>query len=132
VIPVKRAALAAALALSAGCRSSAPYTVPSAAINGALAVGASLGQRAAGGCYATCPPGTACNQRTGYCDSIVDFCVGPEATAPGCAARAAAAKAIDLPPDTRGRAAGVPGVGVSPETGRAPTMPADQPRPGAP
>ncbi len=33
-----------ALLLAAGCRSSAPYTVPAAALNTAVAVGAALGQ----------------------------------------------------------------------------------------
>ena len=37
-----------------GCRSSAPYTIPSAAINTAIAAGASAAQRSAGGCYAQC------------------------------------------------------------------------------
>ena len=34
----------------------------------AAAVGASALQRSAGGCYATCTSGTACNQRTGLCE----------------------------------------------------------------
>lgn len=122
--------LLAALALCAGCRSSAPYTVPAAAINGAFALGASLSQRAAGGCYATCSPGTACNPRTGYCESTVEVCVGEEAASPACAARAVAAKSTDLLPASVGRLPGV--VGPSPATGRALTMPADQRRPGTP
>ncbi|HEU4385725.1 MAG TPA: hypothetical protein VFR85_19725 [Anaeromyxobacteraceae bacterium] len=57
------------LALAAGCRSSAPYTVPAAALNTGVAVGAALGQRASGGCYATCTHGTVCNPRNGLCES---------------------------------------------------------------
>ncbi len=49
-----------------GCRSSGGV-VASALINTGLAMGASAAQRAAGGCYATCPVGTACDSESGYC-----------------------------------------------------------------
>jgi len=65
---MKRPLLAALLALGA-CRSSAPYTVPAAAINTGLALGAAAAQRAGGGCYAVCTHGTVCNTKTGLCES---------------------------------------------------------------
>jgi hypothetical protein len=34
------------------------------------AVGAAAVSRATGGCVASCPPGTACNQATGLCDTM--------------------------------------------------------------
>jgi hypothetical protein len=40
-----------------------------AAVMTSLAVGASAAQRASGGCYANCPPGTVCNPGTGLCDT---------------------------------------------------------------
>jgi hypothetical protein len=56
------------VAAAAGCASSATYTVPAAILNGAVAAGASLEQRASGGCFAVCTNGTTCNPRTGYCE----------------------------------------------------------------
>jgi len=41
-----------------------------AALGTAAAAGASTAQRAAGGCYSTCLPGTACNPKTGLCDEL--------------------------------------------------------------
>jgi hypothetical protein len=64
--------LAAAIALGAltACGSSGRYGSPgyAAAAVGAGAVGAAV-SRAAGGCYATCAPGTHCNAATGLCVS---------------------------------------------------------------
>jgi hypothetical protein len=57
-----------AVAATAGCASSAPYTVPAAILNSAVAAGASLEQRASGGCFAVCTNGTTCNPRTGFCE----------------------------------------------------------------
>jgi hypothetical protein len=74
VIQMSAAALALAI-LAAGCASSAPYTIPAMAINAGVAGGFSAAARAAGGCYATCTNGTACNTRTGLCDHIAADCV---------------------------------------------------------
>src|SRR5512144_2851109 len=64
----RAARVAVTVALLSACSSSAPYTVPAAAINTALGLGASAQQRAAGGCFATCSPGRTCNPRTGFCE----------------------------------------------------------------
>lgn len=50
----------------AGCRG-ADGAIVNALVNTTLAVGSSAAQRAAGGCYATCPVGTACDEETGFC-----------------------------------------------------------------
>ncbi|MBL8957056.1 MAG: hypothetical protein JNK82_40155 [Myxococcaceae bacterium] len=34
------------------------------------AVGAAAASRATGGCIASCPPGTKCNEQTGLCDTM--------------------------------------------------------------
>src|SRR5215510_10129622 len=63
---MRLAIFTALLALSA-CKSPAGSA---ALVNlgiGAAAAGAS---RASGGCYAACPPGTACNADTGLCDAL--------------------------------------------------------------
>lgn len=39
-----------------------------AAINTAIALGASAAQRASGGCYAICIDGTVCNPQNGFCE----------------------------------------------------------------
>jgi hypothetical protein len=50
-----RLALAAlALAAATACGSSAPYTVPAAALNTGIALGLAGAERAKGGCYAVC------------------------------------------------------------------------------
>jgi len=124
-----------ALALVCACRSSGPYTVPAAAINTALGLGAAAQQRAAGGCIATCVHGTVCNPRTGFCErSPCGTCPAGE----GCivvsggwkcgteaeASSAASAIRTQLPPGQI-----VPGIGISPQTGSGP--PASPPaRPG--
>jgi hypothetical protein len=36
----------------------------------AMAVGAAAVSRSQGGCYASCPAGTSCNERTGYCEDL--------------------------------------------------------------
>src|SRR5205085_286654 len=35
----------------------------------AAALGAAVGSRALGGCVASCPPGTGCNEQTGLCEA---------------------------------------------------------------
>ena len=62
-------ACALALALSS-CAAGTAATVPNAVIGAALAVGAAGVSRASGHCYASCPPGTACNAKTGLCDEL--------------------------------------------------------------
>ena len=48
--------------------------LPSAMIYTALAVGASVQQRAEGGCYAVCSYGTVCDARTGTCVKETSKC----------------------------------------------------------
>jgi hypothetical protein len=117
-----------ALAALASCRSSAPYTVPSAAINLAAAAATSLGQRATGGCYAVCVGGTACNAATGTCEPIAEFrCIGTETASPICSQAGptmSTSQAVQLP------GALTPVLGVSPATGSVPPPPAEaSPRP---
>jgi len=117
-----------ALALSAGCRSSAPYTVPAAALNTAAAVGAALEQKAAGGCYATCSHGTVCNPRTGLCEaaSATEVCDQGETGAVRCVPvmGVGVMRPVEVEP-----AATAP-VGLSPATGSVPPPPAEaSPRP---
>jgi hypothetical protein len=113
-----------ALLLASSCASSAPYTLGAAAINTAVAVGASAAERASGGCYATCTNGTVCNAQTGLCETrkMDQSCE----EAPGGGMRC-------LPVDVRGMTrqgqagATAPPVraGVSPATGSAPPPPSE-------
>jgi hypothetical protein len=114
--------LASALALAA-CRSSAPYTLPAAALNTGLALGASAAQRSAGGCYASCVGGTVCNPRTGYCESPTAPLVCQEQ--PGGGLRCAPGSTMTL--TQQGEAVRPPPLplGVSPATGSAPPAPAE-------
>jgi hypothetical protein len=117
-----RLALVLALLAPAACKSSAPYTVPSAAINMGLAAGVSALQRTQGGCYAQCVGGTVCNPVTGFCEQRNLVCLGMESDPPSCLAR---------PGATMGTAAQVPGaagetvspLGISPATGGVPPPP---------
>ena len=126
----RRLIAAFALCACAGCASSAPYSVESAIVNSALAVGAAAQQRAEGGCYANCPPGTACNPATGYCERAAQLCLGTEADGPRCAPGA------DATMSARQRAAGAgpttSPLGVSPATGTIPTLPPARATPDAP
>jgi hypothetical protein len=57
--------------LQMGCVSGAASgAVMNAALNTGFALGASAVSRSQGGCYASCPAGTACNKTTGYCDPL--------------------------------------------------------------
>ena len=119
-----------ALLACAACASSAPYSVQSAILNSAIAVGAAAQQRAEGGCYASCPPGTACNPVTGYCERAAQLCLGSEADGPRCspgteASMSAQQRGGDATPRT------VP-FGVSPATGSVPTLPPTKATPDAP
>jgi predicted small lipoprotein YifL len=115
--------LAAALP---ACGSSAPYTIPAAAINSAIAVGASAAQRSAGGCYAQCVGGTVCNPRNGFCESPGAVCLGMESDPPSC---------LNRPGTTMGTTTAGPGgtgetlfpLGVSPATGSVPPPPGSRP-----
>jgi hypothetical protein len=53
-----------------GCAGAAAGTVATAAVTTAVAVGAAGISRASGGCYASCPVGTRCNESSGLCDPI--------------------------------------------------------------
>ena len=123
------------LALAA-CKSSAPYTVPAAAINTTLAVGAALRQRAEGGCYASCAPGTVCNPRTGYCEEQACMnCQAWEVCALSDAVwRCVPAVDASIPSIAQKRPTPTgppgelaPGVGISPRTGTAPPPPGAKP-----
>lgn len=129
----------------AGCASSASYTVPAAVLNSAVAAGASLEQRASGGCFAVCTNGTVCNPKTGYCETppAGTTCIPG---APDCDLPAAyqvcrrdetgAMRCVPIVGVGR-RPAGAPpadvlrpGIGVSPATGSALPPPAESsPRP---
>ena len=113
---------------SASCRSSAPYTVPSAVINSAIAVGASAERRAQGDCFTPCTHGTSCNPRTGYCEPTScggkcqawESCVENEAGVEHCVASKTSRGGL-------GSMGGVtPGFGVSPATGTVPTLPPEK------
>ncbi len=118
-----------ALAALCACKSTAPYTVPAAAINTAVAAGFSLRQRAEGGCYAICAHGTVCNPRTGYCDPAPcgncqswEVCVETE-VAWRCVVGGTPMVTQTRPGATTPPGEIVPGVGVSPATGTVPTLP---------
>jgi len=120
---MKRAALAALLAL-AGCKSSAPYTLPAAAINTGLAAGVSGVQRAAGGCYATCTHGTVCNPRTGWCEAakVDEYCE----EAPGGGMRCVPVTATPLvAADQKAPTSAALPIGISPATGSTPPPPSE-------
>jgi hypothetical protein len=114
---MRRIGLAVALATAAACGSSAPYTVPSAAINTTIALGAAGAQRAQGGCYAVCANGTVCNPRSGLCEPA-----GPGPASAYCEeAPGGGVRCVPLEIGKQGSASGptLP-VGVSPATGTAP------------
>jgi len=126
------AALALAFAGAVACKSSAPYTLPAAAINTALAGGASLAQRASGGCYAECTNGTVCNPNTGLCEracaatcSSFEVCALDAYGVPHCVAPATQAlseegkPSLPLPP----------GLEVAPAPGTVPSLPEPRPSP---
>ena len=113
-------------ALLASCRSSAPYTLPSAAINTALAAGVSAAQRSAGGCYAQCVGGTVCNPATGFCEKPQVVCVGSEAESAACMSRSWETMGTTNPAPTDAARPLFP-VGISPATGSVPPPPGSRP-----
>ncbi|MGA8892692.1 MAG: hypothetical protein WB493_14060 [Anaeromyxobacteraceae bacterium] len=129
MIPTGASRLLLALVLAAGatgCKSSAPYTIPAAAINSALAVGVSAAQRSAGGCYAQCVGGTICNPRTGFCESPAVVCVGAEADSLACLNRPGAT--MNTGTQVPGASPALPGpLGISPATGTVPPPPGSRP-----
>lgn len=78
-MPVRANLLALGLAL-AGCAGAGAGAVINAAVNTAVAVGASAVSRSQGNCYADCPPGTLCNHQTGLCEALPcrGLCAGGE------------------------------------------------------
>ncbi|BDG01275.1 hypothetical protein [Anaeromyxobacter oryzae] len=119
--PLFFAPLVTAIVL-AGCGSTAPYTVGAAAINTAVAVGASAAQRAEGGCYAMCAHGTVCNPRSGLCESrqAGEYCE----EAPGGGVRCIPVDVRGMTREGQGGGKASPvGAGVSPATGSTPPPP---------
>jgi hypothetical protein len=120
---MRRSWVLLAAAAAAGCQSSAPYTVPAAALNTAVAVGAALEQRAAGGCYATCSHGTVCNPRSGLCEaeSAAEVCDQGETGAVRCVP----VMGVSRRPERAPPAGAQTGIGISPATGSVPPPPAE-------
>ncbi len=118
----------AALAIAA-CKTSAPYTLPAAAINTAVAVGASAVQRSAGGCYAQCVGGTVCNPSNGFCESPGAVCIGMPSDPPSCLNRPGTTMGTTTtgPSGTGGLNDGLFPLGVSPATGSVPPPPGTRP-----
>jgi hypothetical protein len=54
----------------ASCHTGSSNTIAGAAVMTSLALGASAANRAAGGCYAVCQEGEACNESTGLCEVL--------------------------------------------------------------
>ncbi len=117
---MKRLALAAvALAAAAACKSSAPYTVPAAALNTGIALGLAGAERAKGGCYAVCTNGTVCNPRNGLCESAKADVYCEEAPGGGM-------RCVPLQIGREQKAPQPAGaIGVSPATGTVPPPPAE-------
>ncbi len=121
--------LAVSLVALAGCRTTAPYAVQSAAINTALAAAVAGVSVANGGCVAQCQPGTTCNGKTGLCEPTPEFkCVGGNLNAGICSNRP-----DDLSTAQPGAKQNLPlpaNLGISPATGTVPPPPAEaSPRP---
>jgi len=65
------AAASIALALTAtACHTGSGNTAVGAAAITGLALGSSVANRSAGGCYAMCTNGTTCNNKTGLCERM--------------------------------------------------------------
>lgn len=117
---MSRLALAwVALAVIPACKSSAPYTVPAAAINTGLALGFAGAERAKGGCYAVCAYGTVCNPKNGLCESAkADVYCEPDP--------AGGTRCVPLQIGKEQKTpASAGGLGVSPATGTVPPPPAE-------
>ena len=57
-------------AIAPACQGSAPNALAGAVIGTALGLTASAVSRVNGGCYASCPTGTTCNEVTGLCEPL--------------------------------------------------------------
>jgi len=126
-VTVRAAGLLACLALVlSGCQSSARYTLPSAGINTALAAGASMAQKTAGGCYAQCVGGSICNPRNGFCESPGAVCIGSEAESPACLNRPGSTMSTSSSGPAGASTTPMP-LGVSPATGSVPPPPGTRP-----
>ncbi len=68
-----------AVVFTFGC-ASAPNAVGTALMTTAVAAASSAASRAGGGCYASCPVGTYCQQSSGLCEELPcrGRCVGNE------------------------------------------------------
>ncbi len=109
-----------ALAAAAACKSSAPYTVPAAALNTGVALGFSAAQRAQGGCYAVCTNGTVCNPKSGLCEAATSdtYCEpAPEGGMRCVPLQIQKTQRVETQPPA--------GLGLSPATGSVPPPPAE-------
>ncbi|MBN1207899.1 MAG: hypothetical protein JXB05_23750 [Myxococcaceae bacterium] len=58
------------LTLPVGCRGGGSGGVAEAVIGTTIAVASAGVSRSQGGCYASCPTGTTCDENTGYCVAL--------------------------------------------------------------
>ncbi|MCY1020946.1 hypothetical protein [Pyxidicoccus sp. MSG2] len=105
-----------ALVVLAGCRG-ADGAVVNALINTSIAMGSAAAQRAAGGCYATCPVGTTCDEQTGYCMPLP--CRGRCRSDERC---------VELGLEERCESLALPEGGLDVRPAPPPAMPSDAPR----
>jgi hypothetical protein len=121
---VKHIVPVVALAALCACKSTAPYTVPAAAINTAAALGLSAQQRSQGKCFSTCTNKTVCIPRTGYCEplSAHEVCVEAEGGGMRCTHLALTG---ERQPGAKPPAALTPTLGLSPMTGTLQPPPAE-------
>jgi hypothetical protein len=125
-----RPGLLIAFGCALACRSSAPYTLPAAALNTAIAGSAAALQRASGGCYAECTDGTACNPNTGFCEracvascSSFEVCAFDDYGVPRCVKPPTSISEEQQQP----LLPVPPGLEVSPATGTVPSLPPPRP-----
>jgi hypothetical protein len=104
------------LVVLAGCRG-ADGAIVNALINTSIAMGSAAAQRAAGGCYATCPVGTTCDEETGYCMPLP--CRGRCRSDERC---------VELGHEERCEALALPEGGLDVRPAPPPTTPSDAPR----
>jgi len=83
----------------ASCHSSGPYGTPAhAAIGTGIAVAGAAANRAAGGCWAQCLPGTVCNRANGLCERAEAHPRASATPAVGAASRHAPVANASYPP----------------------------------
>lgn len=88
-----------AVAAVAACQSSGPYGTPAnAAIGTGIAVAGAAANRAAGGCWANCLPGTVCNKANGLCERAEAHPSAAATPAVGAAGRPAPVANASYPP----------------------------------